>query len=64
MTGHGKFLDIDKGYSGKLVIVNANDGSAMSTTEISGGGNPDLFTMNAGAWRLYPTDYGGMRHWH
>ena len=27
MTGHGKFLDIDKDYSGKLVIVNANDGT-------------------------------------
>ena len=56
ISGHGKFLDTDTGYSGKLVIVDAADGTVLTNTEISAGGDTNLIYNEC--WGVSPGSNG------
>ena len=56
ISGHGKFLGSDTGYSGKLVIVDATDGTVLTNTEISAGGDKNLIYNEC--WGVSPGSNG------
>lgn len=56
LTGHGKFKATGKYYSGKLVVIDSEDGKVLSYTEVNAGGIPELIYNEC--WGVVAQDDG------